>query len=40
MKILEDDTDKTKDEGVTDLKLLNKTAYIELILPHKDTVCF
>ena len=40
-KIPEDDTDKTKDEGVTTvLKLINKIAYNDLILTQEDTVCF
>ena len=35
-----DDADKTKIEGFSEFKLLNKTAYNELILPQEDTVCF
>ena len=37
-KILADDTDEKK--GVSDLKLLNKTAYNELIPAQEETVYF
>ena len=39
-KILADDADKMFLEGVSELKLLNKTSYNELILAQEDTVCF
>ena len=35
-----DNVNKTKENWVSDLKFLNKTAYNELILAQKDTVCF
>ena len=34
-KISSDDTDKTKDKGVSELKLLNKTAYNDLLLAQE-----
>ena len=39
-KILEDDADKTKVKVISELNLINKTAYNELILAQEYTVCF
>ena len=39
-KIPADDADKTKEKEIDALKLLNFTAYNELIIAQEDTVCF
>ena len=39
-KILEDDADKTKVKVISELNLINKTAYNELILAQEDMVYF
>ena len=39
-KLPADDTDKTQEKDIYALKLLNSTAYNELVLTQEDTVCF
>ena len=39
-KILEDHKYETKEKWFSELKLINKTAYKDLILAQEDTICF